>query len=282
MRDRRICFISGTRKQQVLRYAQDDTLGEELFSSLLSEPLQTMSELEITLRPEIAVAAPAAKSSSGATAFLSRVFSFPVMLGAFLVGAVFVAARAFLVDPDLWWHIKVGQNILSTHSWPTTDPYSFTVAGHPWLAYEWLGDVLLGAVARFWGLQGLEACLIVLGSAVMLALYAYTTLRTGNPKAGFAASAVLYALAMPSFSMRPQMLGYLFLILTLIALERFRQGKSRALWFLPPLFLIWVNTHGSWVIGLGTIVVFWASGLTELRLGSIEARRWSIGGTHSS
>ncbi|MGA2961627.1 MAG: hypothetical protein ABSD96_08135 [Candidatus Korobacteraceae bacterium] len=235
-----------------------------------------MSEFDITIRPGIGAAEPVAKSDYGTSSFFSRVFSFPAMLGAFLVGAVFVAARAFLVDPDLWWHIKVGQNILSTHSWPTTDPYSFTVAGHPWLAYEWLGDVLLGAVARFWGLQGLEACLIVLGSAVMLALYAYTTLRTGNPKAGFAASAVLYVLAMPSFSMRPQMLGYLFLILTLIALERFRQGKSRALWFLPPLFLVWVNTHGSWVIGLGTIVVFWASGLTELHVGSIEARRWSL------
>jgi hypothetical protein len=207
--------------------------------------------------------------------WLLRICSFPAMLAALMVGAVFVGARGFIVDPDLWWHIKVGQNILSTHSWPTTDPYSFTVAGHPWLAYEWLGEVLLGAVERFWGLQGLEACLVVLGSAVMLALYAYTTLRTGNSKAGFAASAVLYLLAAPSFSLRPQMLGYLFLILTLIALERFRQGNSRALWFLPPLYLIWVNTHGSWVIGLGAIFVFWASGLMDLHLGSIEARRWS-------
>ena len=221
-------------------------------------------------------AAPAVKSSNRTNAFLSQVFSFPAVLGALLVGAVFVGAREFIVDPDLWWHIKVGQNILSTRGWPTADPYSFTVAGHPWLAYEWLGDVLFGAVARFWGLQGLEACLLVLGSAVMLALYTYTTLRTGNPRAGFAASAVLYLLAASSFSLRPQMLGYLFLILTLIALERFRQGKSRALWALLPLFLIWVNTHGSWVIGLGTIVVFWASGLMEMRLGSIEARRWSI------
>jgi hypothetical protein len=218
----------------------------------------------------------AVKSSNGTTAFLAQLFSFPAMLGVFLVGAVFVAARGFMVDPDLWWHIKVGQTILSTHSWPTTDPYSFTVAGHPWLAYEWLGDVLFGAVARFWGLQGLEACLIVLGSAVMLALYTCATLRTGNSKAGFAASAVLFVLATPSFSLRPQMLGYLFLILTLIALERFRQGYNRALWFLPPLFLLWVNTHGSWVIGLGAIVVFWASGLIDLHLGSIEARRWSV------
>jgi hypothetical protein len=233
-----------------------------------------MSELGITI-PEVAVAAPTAKSGNRATGWLSQVFSFPALLGALLVGAVFVTARLFLVDPDLWWHIKVGQDILSTHSWPTTDAYSFTVAGQPWLAYEWLGDVLLGAVARFGGLQGLEACLIVLGSAVMLALYTYMTVRSGNPKAGFAASAVLFVLAMPSFSLRPQMLGYLFLILTLIALERFRQGAKRALWVLPPLMLVWINTHGSWIIGLGTIFVWWASGLMEFRLGGIEARRWT-------
>ena len=233
-----------------------------------------MSELGITI-PEVAVAAPTAKSGNRISGLLSQVFSFPALLGALLVGAVVVVARLFLVDPDLWWHIKVGQDILSTHSWPTTDPYSFTVAGHPWLAYEWLGEVLLGAVARFGGLQGLEACLIVLGSAVMLALYAYTTIRTGNPKAGFAVSAVLFVLAMGSFSLRPQMLGYLFLILTLIALEGFRQGAKRALWVLPPLMLVWINTHGSWIIGLGTIVVCWACGLKELRLGNIEARRWT-------
>jgi hypothetical protein len=197
------------------------------------------------------------------------------MLGTFLVGAVFVVVREFAVDPDLWWHIKVGQNILATGHWPTTDPYSFTVAGQPWLAYEWLGDVLFGAVESAWGLRGLEALLIVLGSSIMLALYAYTTIRTGNSKAGFVATSILLLLTAPFFSLRPQMLGFLFIVLTLIALERFRQGKAGALWFLPPLFLAWVNTHGFWVIGLGAIAVFYASGLLELRLGVIETRRWS-------
>ena len=55
-----------------------------------------------------------------------------------------------------------------------------------------------GAVECFWGSEGLEACLVVLGSAVMLALYAYATIHTGNPKAGFVASAVLYLLAAAS------------------------------------------------------------------------------------
>jgi len=190
-----------------------------------------------------------------------------------LVGAVFVPALRFNVDPDMWWHIKVGESILATHHWPTTDPYSFTVSGQPWIAYEWLGEVIWAAVMRLGGIRGLELLLIVLGSAVMLALYAYTTISSGNSKAGFVACAVLLVLANASFTLRPQMLGYLFLILTLISLELFRRGRRGAVWFLPPLFLVWVNTHGSFVIGHGVILVYWLGGLKEFRLGAIEARR---------
>ena len=78
------------------------------------------------------------------------------MLASLLVGVVFVHARLFNVDPDLWWHIKVGETILKTHHWPTTDVYSFTVNGQPWLAYEWLGDVLLASPYRLGGILGLE------------------------------------------------------------------------------------------------------------------------------
>jgi hypothetical protein len=226
--------------------------------------------------PATILARPAVKTSAAESfSLLKRIVSFPAMLGTLLVGAVFVIGRGFFVDPDLWWHIKTGQNILATHHWPTTDPYSFTVAGNPWMAYEWLGEVLLGGVARLGGLRGLDALLIVLGSAILIALYAYATLRSGNSKAGFVTAAALYVLVTASLSLRPQMLGYLFIILTLIALERFRQNKPRALWFLPILFLVWINTHGSFIVGLGIIFVYWAAGLKAFRLGGIEARRWT-------
>lgn len=204
-----------------------------------------------------------------------RAISFPVMLGGLLVGAVFGVVRGFNVDPDLWWHIRTGELILSTHRWATTDPYSYTSFGAPWMSCEWLGDVFFAVVYRQGGLRGLQALQIVLACAVMLALYGFATLRSGNSKAGLVAAAVLLALANASFNLRPQMLGYLFLILTLIALERFRQGKQRAVWLLPPLFLIWVNTHGSWIIGLGTVALYTASGLVSFQIGSLEARRWT-------
>jgi hypothetical protein len=224
------------------------------------------------------VVAPLVTATAAASdSFLRRVFSFPAMLGSLLVGAVFFVGRSFVVDPDLWWHIKTGQDILATHRWPTTEPYSFTVAGQPWIAYEWLGEVLLATVNRFGGVRALDVLLIAVGSAILLALYCYATLRSGNSKAGFVSATILLILASPSFTLRPQMIGYLFLILTLIALERFRQGKPRGLWTLPLLFLLWVNIHGSFIIGLGVLFVYWAAGLRAFRLGGIEAYPWTAG-----
>ena len=202
-------------------------------------------------------------------------FSFPAMLGTLLVSRVFYEGRGFSVDPDIWWHIKVGQDILHSRHFPTTDPYSFTVAGSPWIAYEWLGEVILGSVARLGDIVALDAFLIGLASTIMLALYWLATLRSGNCKAGFMASLMICSVAFASFNMRPQMFGYLFLILVLVALESFRKGVSWPIWLLPMVFLVWVNTHGSFIVGIGVLIVYLLSGLKKFQLGSIEALAWS-------
>lgn len=240
---------------------------------------QVSFPMDLEVEKEAAVPLPIAspvRSTHAGMKILQQVLSFPVMLASFLVGFVFLQARLFTVDPDLWWHIKVGNAILSTHHWPVSDYYSFTVSNQPWIAYEWLGEVLLAAANRIGGIPALDALLFLLGSAIVIALYTLMTIRSGKSKAAFIGSAMLLLLATVSFSLRPQMLGYLFLILTLVALERFRQGKSRMLWFLPVLMLLWVNTHGSWIIGMGTIFVYWMSGLVEFKLGDLQAKRWDL------
>jgi hypothetical protein len=217
----------------------------------------------------------AEQSASGLIELLRRIFSFPAMLGAVLVGAVYLFARAFIVDPDCWWHIKTGELILATHQFPHSDPYSFTVAGQPWLAFEWGGDVLLGLAWRWGGLRGLDLLLMLVAGAILIALYYLATLCAGNSKAGFVTAAILYLLAIPSISLRPQMLGYLFLVVTLIVLERFRRGMRGAIWLLPLLFLIWVNTHASWIIGLSVLALYWLAGQFEWHAGGVELVRWS-------
>lgn len=209
---------------------------------------------------------------------IQRLFSFPAMLGMLLVAGMATIARTFFIDPDVWWHIKFGQVILATHRLPTNDIYSFSAGGWPWIDAEWAAEVLLAAAYRLDGVRGLEILLLVLGSAILASLYLLATIRCGNSKAGFLTAAAVFLLATPSFNLRPQMIGYLFLVLTLIALERFRQGHRRVVWLLPILMIVWINAHPSWSIALGFIGVYLASGLVELRIGDVESRPWGHSG----
>ena len=148
-----------------------------------------------------------------------RALSFPVLLGVLIVGGTYPVVLAFNIDPDFWWHLKTGEIILATHRWPTTDPYSYTALGAPWMAAEWLGDTLFALAWKWREIQSLAALQFAMASLVTLSLYGLATLRSGSAKAGFIGVAMVLPLTFVSFSLRPQMLGYLFLILTLIALD---------------------------------------------------------------
>jgi hypothetical protein len=219
----------------------------------------------------------AAPASSSLTwlELLKWAVSFPAMLGMLLVGRVFYEGRGFSVDPDMWWHIKVGQDLLRTHQWPTFDLYSWTAAGTPWIAYEWLGEVPLALVHRLGGLTALDFFLIALASVIMLVVYWLAAERCGNSKAAFVSALFLTSLAFGNFSLRPQMFGFLFLVLTLLVMEKFRQGVNWVLWTLPPIFLLWVNTHGSFIIGIGVIVLYLLAGLFSFEKGSVQAIAWT-------
>src|ERR1044072_5921205 len=74
-----------------------------------------------------------------------------------LLSMVFVLAvrQSVSIDPDLWWHLKAGQQMIDTRSVPHTDDYSFTKQGSEWVAHEWLSEVLMAVIYRFSGLVGL-------------------------------------------------------------------------------------------------------------------------------
>jgi len=80
---------------------------------------------------------------------------------------------------------RSGRTFLRTHHWPTTDPYSFTAAGNPWIAYEWLGEIALALVYHAGGLVSLCIFLVAFGSIAILALYGLAAMRSKNSKAAF-------------------------------------------------------------------------------------------------
>jgi hypothetical protein len=220
------------------------------------------------------IAVPASTGAVRAKALLHKCTSLPVLLGTLLVAVNVFIERSLRIEPDTWWHTKLGEIILSTKHWPQVDTWSFTAYGLPRVAYEWGGEVALALTWRLGGLRGLEALLMLLTSVILLLLYHYTYLRCGNSKAAFVATLLVTPIAAMCFTLRPQLIGYIFLLITMIFLERFRLGLQKTVWILPPLFLLWVNTHSSFCLGFVFLGLYWASGLVTFSWGGLSAERW--------
>ncbi|HKT12283.1 MAG TPA: hypothetical protein VJW77_10710 [Terriglobia bacterium] len=215
-----------------------------------------------------------ARSEPSSITLLKKWFSFPAFLGAILVAANFAIVRGLRLDPDTWWHLKYGDMILQTGRWPTVDTWSFTVHGMPRIAYEWGGEVLTALAYRMGGLRGMDVLLITLTSIIVILTYYFAWLRCRNSYAAFFATFILLPIAVLCFTLRPQLIGYIFLLVTLILLERFRLGEQKNLWAVPVIFLLWVNTHGTFVLGFMVLGLYWLSGLVSFESGGLYAVRW--------
>jgi hypothetical protein len=184
---------------------------------------------------------------------------------AFLFGIV-VAARG-LVDSDYYWHVVAGRIIATTGSVPQVDPFSFTWAGQPWTMHEWLGELLIywlvsafgaGVATFLFGMLSIGGPLVVAG----------TLRRLGVSMRALFVPTALVAYVFASYgTIRPQVISWLFLGFLLAVLLTLRPEQRWRPWLLVPLFVLWANIHGLYVVGggvLGLYAVFTLLGLTAM------------------
>src|SRR5687767_7894072 len=65
------------------------------------------------------------------------------LAGAGMAWALFKDLSVRLYDPDLWWHLAAGREMIHRRAFLTTDIFSHTLAGTPWINFEWLSQVVL-------------------------------------------------------------------------------------------------------------------------------------------
>ena len=185
-----------------------------------------------------------------------------VFLAALCIGLFAMAARN-VTDPDVWWHLKTGQYIAEHKSVPHTDPFSYTRAGAPWVAHEWLSDLFFYELERATGWGGLLAIFAAVISATFFLLF----LRCGPAPYIAGIAALCGALAtMPLWGVRPQILSLLLASLWLLILER-SERNPKLLWWTVPLTLLWVNLHAGFALGLVLSALFLAGQWIEANLG---------------
>jgi len=172
----------------------------------------------------------------------------PIVL--FTMLFVLAVRQSVSIDPDLWWHLKAGQQIIDTRSIPHTDDYSFTKQGSEWVAHEWLSEVIMDAIYRVTGLTGLVT---IFSLIIVIALWLTYRRCEGRPYAASIAIVLGAAASFPLFGVRPQMLTLLLASIYIVLLE---QLDKRRIWWLAPLMLLWVNLHAGFALGLALIGLY--------------------------
>ena len=176
-----------------------------------------------------------------------------------------------LGDAGIGWHIRTGQIILADRAIPRVDPFSSSMHGQPWFAWEWLYDVAVGGLERVAGLNGV----VVLTAVIIAGVFSWTFWLLVRRGANVLVALVLVLLAasasMIHFFARPHVVSWLFTVAWFYVLERSEENslspqpepalqpapQTRLLWLLPLLMLVWVNVHGGFLTGFALLAIYW-------------------------
>jgi hypothetical protein len=168
--------------------------------------------------------------------------------------AIFTMAARIPTDTDSWWHLQAGRWIVENQTIPTTDPFSNTRFGEPWIDHGWLAQAV---IYQFWDWFGYAGLVFLLASLVTAAFYfAWLQCREANL---WLRAFIMILAAIASgiiWAVRPQMVSFLLTSVTAYILFRYKHGSRRIIWLLPLLMLLWVNIHGGFAIGFILMVAY--------------------------
>ena len=180
-----------------------------------------------------------------------------VGLSLFVIGYAFLAGIRTLSEFDLGWLLATGRWIAQHRQIPSTDVFSYTAQGQPWI-YP------IGSSLIFYGawLVGGYALITWLGAAACAATTALLLRR------GSAISALLAILAVPLIAVRTRPRADMYTVLLFTAFlgllwHYHRTGRTR-LWLLPLLMVAWVNLHLGFVVGLALIAGYVLTETSEM------------------
>lgn len=206
---------------------------------------------------------------------LKRIFGRSLMDMAvlMLITVIFSNLRTpehLLGDPDIWWHAANARALCTTHHFIQADAYSFTVFGQPWVDPEWLSELVYWFGYKNLGLVGIYLVTLIALTANVLFVYWRSYFKGRNAGVALWMGALGFALMTVNASARTILIAYLAMSAEMAIFEAVERGRTRLLWLLPPLFCMWINLHGSWIIGLGLFVLYILCGLFGVTAGIFQ------------
>jgi hypothetical protein len=174
-------------------------------------------------------------------------------------------------DIDFWWHIAAGRDILENGAIPSVDPFGVYDANNVWgqtiLKSQWLGQVLLYSIYRWFDLDGVILFRAGVLTLCLAIIYLRCRIATTNNPFSLPITALSGFAILLHTGERPQLFSFLYLSLIFLLLDSFmRSGKRWLLYCVPLVMLLWSNTHGGAVLGEVALGLFGAGYVVENRL----------------
>ncbi len=170
----------------------------------------------------------------------------------FLVSIIIVTQP--LKDPDFGWQLRSGLDLVRTFRLPKFDPYSYTMPNYPWINHEWLSE---GIVAFIYQYLGAATLAFIFALIIIGAFWLVASCVTADRKTKFIVIALAIITDIARWGVRMQMLTILGVAGLLWMFFRYRRGEIKHLWWYVPIFLLWANLHGGFLMGLGIIGLIW-------------------------
>ncbi|HMB65537.1 MAG TPA: hypothetical protein VKO42_01565 [Patescibacteria group bacterium] len=173
------------------------------------------------------------------------------------------------LDPDLGWHLRVGQEVWQEQAVPHINHYNYSWEGVRWVDHEWLLDAFSFGVYDHFGYIALSfvfALLVTLALAIWHRFIQTRMLKKSQGAFFFIIFLLWGAFAMrPHVGVRMQEITLLLLVFLLIIIYYYNKNKNiKPLLFLPPLFYFWTCVHGGFLIGFFILFFFIGVKLVEL------------------
>lgn len=185
-------------------------------------------------------------------------------VGLLLAGGCFVALLP-TPDPDVWWHLRVGEHILRTGTLVGPDPWA-RFAAYPYVATQWLPEALLAKAFAAFGVPAVLWLRTVAVLAMVTSTYAAARRGADASPAAIAAGLALMG-AGASLAPRPQLLSFVFIAVTLRAWWDTAHDLLPR-WWLVPCFWLWACCHGLWPLGIALGAVMTGALAADRRSGA--------------
>ena len=185
------------------------------------------------------------------------------------VGTLAFQYKLCVLDPDIWWHLKVGDWIVQHHAVPHTGILSRTAANRPWVAYSWGYEILISRAYAWFGLLGIGLYGTLLTLAVAYAIYWMLRRISGRFWVAWISTAISCTAFLFNGMPRPFFFSIVFFAMTLtLLLQANRSGRIERLYWLPLIFWLWANLHIQFIYGLFLVGLFVGVNLA-LRMGKV-------------